>query len=218
MGEKDYIFVKHLSKVLTKVYFNDITFIKSDRDYCRVFTSNSSYYLYCTMQKIVTMLPSKIFCRCHRGYMVNMNKIESIKENIITIEQNDIKIGGIYKKAFFDRLNILNKKIERGSHNYTSEDITSKDIIKKLKNKLALHYSLADMILQLHEEPELKSLVIEQAKQMQKSKKIINELLKEIESVDGSRHKKQIPCYSIISKDNEEIFSCNEKIPSRVAI
>ena len=51
----------------------------------------------------------------------------------------------------------------------------------KLRNQLSPIYSLADMILLIDEKPEVKKILIEQAKQAVKNKEVIDLLLVEIE-------------------------------------
>lgn len=52
----------------------------------------------------------------------------------------------------------------------------------KLRNQLSPIYGLADMILLIDEKPEMKQLIIEQAKQAVKNKDVIDLLLVEIEA------------------------------------
>lgn len=52
----------------------------------------------------------------------------------------------------------------------------------KLRNQLSPIYGLADMILLIDEKPEMKQLIIEQAKQAVKNKEAIDLLLVEIEA------------------------------------
>ncbi len=56
--------------------------------------------------------------------------------------------------------------------------------VDKLRNQLSPHYGLPEMILAIDKHPDMKGLVIAQAKQAQTNKTRIDELLKEIESGD----------------------------------
>lgn len=60
--------------------------------------------------------------------------------------------------------------------------------IAKLRNQLSPHYGLPEMILMLDEHPEIKPLLIEQAKQAKQNKDRIDELLTLIEEeLDNAR-------------------------------
>lgn len=54
-----------------------------------------------------TLLPH--FLRCHKKYLVNVDKIESIqiKEYKLKIEDEVVAIGHAYRKTFFDHLHLL---------------------------------------------------------------------------------------------------------------
>lgn len=72
----------------------------------------------------------------------------------------------------------INKKFP---HVVPDMNRNSKSIAHKLRNVLSPHYSLPEMILLAEEKPELKSIVIEQAKQAQANKEKIDELLNELD-------------------------------------
>ena len=61
------------------------------------------------MKKMVSILPDKEFVRVHRSYIVNVDKIFSIKypDLIIEDKMKVLPIGGLYRKELYNRLNLI---------------------------------------------------------------------------------------------------------------
>jgi DNA-binding LytR/AlgR family response regulator len=63
-----------------------------------------------TLQNFKTMedmLPSRLFCRVHKSFIVALEKIESVERCRIKIGDRTLPISDTYKKFFYD---ILEKK------------------------------------------------------------------------------------------------------------
>lgn len=58
-----------------------IYFIKSDGNYCQVFTETNSYYLQFTLKNILKRYAGLKFFRVHRSYIVNTAHISSVELN-----------------------------------------------------------------------------------------------------------------------------------------
>jgi len=104
----DYIFVRSDYK-LNKIRVLDIFYIEAKKDYVNIHTSDNVYMVHSTMRDIMSVLPIIRFIRIHRSYIVNIDKIFSIKYPDLLVE-NKMKmlpIGGLYRKELFDKLNII---------------------------------------------------------------------------------------------------------------
>ena len=104
----DYIFVRSDYK-LNKIRVLDIYYIEAKKDYVNIHTSDNVYMVHSTMRDIMNTLPFNRFIRIHRSYIVNIDKIFSIKYPDLLVE-NKMKmlpIGGLYRKELFDKLNII---------------------------------------------------------------------------------------------------------------
>lgn len=97
----DFIFIK-ANKKNYKVDIDDIYFIEALGDYIKIHTSNSVLVTYQSMKKIESVLPSTIFVRIHKSYIVSLNKIKSVEGNMIEVKNEKITIGNSYKQAFQD--------------------------------------------------------------------------------------------------------------------
>lgn len=104
----EYLFVKHQS-MLVKLEVEDVLFVEALKDYVIVHTSKESYTIHSTMKDIERKLPGRHFLRVHRSYIINTDKIKAIGANGLLMDATDkeIPIGGSYKDALGDRINLL---------------------------------------------------------------------------------------------------------------
>lgn len=86
-----------------KVYFDDIVYVESLKDYVRVHTRERNIISKSTIAKYEDMLPN-IFLRIHRSFIVNTTKVTAYTNHDIEIEQKEFPIGSSYKKAVLEQL------------------------------------------------------------------------------------------------------------------
>lgn len=101
----DYIFVK-ADKKLIKIRFNEINYIEGLKDYVILHTPNGRIVTLQTMKSLEIKLPSDIFMRVHRSFIVNLGNISIIEGNTVQINKKIIPIGKNYKDVL---LKIINK-------------------------------------------------------------------------------------------------------------
>lgn len=94
---------------LNKINFEDIYYVEALKDYVVINTADNSYTTHTTMKEMVRILPAKGFVRIHRSFIVNINKIFSIKYPDLVVEgkMKVLPIGGLYRKELFSRLNLI---------------------------------------------------------------------------------------------------------------
>jgi len=97
----NFIFVK-ANKKNYKVDIDDIYYIEALGDYIKIHTSNSVLVTYQSMKRIESILPSNIFVRIHKSYIVSVNKIKSVEGNMVEVKNEKITIGNSYKQIFQD--------------------------------------------------------------------------------------------------------------------
>lgn len=107
-GNRDRILIKS-NYQLVPVNLDDILFIKALSDYVIIKTVNGKYITLSTMKDMVKSLPDELFVRSHRSFIVNMDKIVSVKGSTIELRDDDMRysvpIGRAYKKDFKASLN-----------------------------------------------------------------------------------------------------------------
>ena len=97
------IFIKKGSS-LVKLKLREIVYIEALENYVTLNTSDDKFTIHFTMKAIESQLPSGVFIRVHRSFIINKSMIQSIKENSL-----DLNVGGILKcipvgKSFRDSL------------------------------------------------------------------------------------------------------------------
>ncbi|MCX7985985.1 MAG: LytTR family DNA-binding domain-containing protein [Bacteroidales bacterium] len=105
-NKKNEIFIKKNS-TLVKLKYDEILYIEALENYVVFNTYNEKYTVHSTMKALVTKLPS-MFIRVHRSYIINLNAINEIDDNIILIRTNDgditIPIGKAYRENLLSTL------------------------------------------------------------------------------------------------------------------
>ena len=104
-SQKTYCFVK-ADRKLVKINYSDIQYIESLSDYLKIHLSNKIVVTRETISKIEAALPTDKFMRCHRSYIVAIDKIESISAEQISISQSSIPISRSYKEIIKKRFNL----------------------------------------------------------------------------------------------------------------
>lgn len=99
LSSANFIFVK-ANKKNYKVDIDDIFYIEALGDYIKIHTSTSVLVTYQSMKKIESILPSTIFVRIHKSYIVSVNKIKSVEGNMVEIKNEKLSIGNSYKQQF----------------------------------------------------------------------------------------------------------------------
>jgi DNA-binding LytR/AlgR family response regulator len=97
------IFIKKGTS-LVKLKLRDIIYIEALENYVTLNTSDDKFTIHFTMKAIENQLPSGVFIRVHRSFIINKSMIQSIKENAL-----DLNVGGTLKsipvgKSFRDSL------------------------------------------------------------------------------------------------------------------
>ncbi|GDX53015.1 DNA-binding response regulator [Bacteroidota bacterium] len=97
------IFIK-VDSELINLPTTDILWIEALGDYVNFITAAKKYVVLSTMKNIEAKLPSKEFVRVHRSYLVRIDKIKKISEDILLVENKLIPVSKSYKKELLDRL------------------------------------------------------------------------------------------------------------------
>ncbi len=102
----DRIFVRH-NEVMVKIIVADILYLEADRNYCQVFTKNNAYLLVNTLKNMEDKLPIEQFQRIHRSYIVNVNHINEVAQNHVTVEHKILPLSKELRKDLLDRLRLV---------------------------------------------------------------------------------------------------------------
>ena len=101
------IFVKSDYKIV-RIDIEHIRYIEAMSEYLRIATDDKDkpVIVLLSMKRIEEHLPSSMFMRIHRSFIINLNKIVEVKKNHVVLEGGmSMPIGDNYKDAFMAYLN-----------------------------------------------------------------------------------------------------------------
>jgi len=110
-GEEE-IFIKKAS-TLVRLKLKEILYVEALENYVSVVTKDEKYTIHFTMRAIEQQLPSGLFVRIHRSYMVNKSVIRSISENSLTLYVGNtpktLPVGKSYRDSIMNYINIMSR-------------------------------------------------------------------------------------------------------------
>lgn len=116
---KNYFFINKPGNILVRVNYDDVYGIKADGDYvyiciCTPTLSGGlkSHHYHSTLLNIENIFPKDRFFRCHRTWVINVDKINEIRANEAVTAYEAIPIGEQYRKPLLNMVNYLKSTTE----------------------------------------------------------------------------------------------------------
>jgi DNA-binding LytR/AlgR family response regulator len=75
-------------------------------DYVKIITKEKTYVVLQTMTKLQKTLP-KIFIRCHRSYIINLEKVDALDDRVLEVGGHAIPVSRSYYNEIKNELQIL---------------------------------------------------------------------------------------------------------------
>ena len=97
----------NIDRRLIKIDFNEINLIEAKGDYIKIKTESTNHIVHSTLKKIESKLPSDMFLKVHRSYVINVNKIIDIEDNSVLIKKDVIPVSRSNRSELMKRLNLL---------------------------------------------------------------------------------------------------------------
>jgi DNA-binding LytR/AlgR family response regulator len=104
------IFIKKGSS-LVKLKLKDIIYIEALENYVTLTTKDDKFTIHFTMKAIENQLPSGVFIRVHRSFIINKSMIQSIKENSLDLNVGSslksIPVGKSFRDSLLNDINVM---------------------------------------------------------------------------------------------------------------
>ncbi len=104
------IFIKKGSS-LVKLKLKDIVYVEALENYVTLNTNTDKFTIHFTMKAIESQLPSGIFIRVHRSFIINKSMIQAIKENSLDImvghTLKNIPVGKSFRDSLLNDINVM---------------------------------------------------------------------------------------------------------------
>jgi DNA-binding LytR/AlgR family response regulator len=109
-GGDEEIFIKKGSS-LVKLKLKEIVFVEALENYVTLNTNTDKYTIHFTMKAIENQLPSGVFLRVHRSFIINKSMIQAIKETSLDImvghTVKNIPVGKSFKDSLLNDINVM---------------------------------------------------------------------------------------------------------------
>ena len=104
---QDRLFIK-VKERLARIMLKDILWVEADDYYCRVYTRGQKYLVTKTLKHFGKLLPQEApFFRCHRSYLVNLQKVTSIGELYLFVGDQQLPVSRSKRSELMARINNL---------------------------------------------------------------------------------------------------------------
>jgi DNA-binding LytR/AlgR family response regulator len=102
----DHIYIKTDGK-LVRLNNDDILYIESMGDYVKFVLSDKKYVSHNTIKNLEEKINPGVFLKIHRSYIVNMKKVQNIKDNTLVINGLELPISKANRAEVVRRLNVI---------------------------------------------------------------------------------------------------------------
>lgn len=106
LSDDEFIFIRD-SNIIKRLRLDDILFAESMRDYVKLHTAQRFYAIHNTLKAVEERLPASRFLRVHRSYIVAIDKIDTIREGVIVVQEKTVPVADAYRAALNKRMNVL---------------------------------------------------------------------------------------------------------------
>jgi two-component system LytT family response regulator len=83
---KKIVFPTHDQYIVERL--DNILYCQAEINYTRVFTNERNYVISTTLKKLEELLPSTLFCRIHKSYLINLNYVKSLDKKSYKVKLN----------------------------------------------------------------------------------------------------------------------------------
>ena len=95
---KDYLFLS-VQKKKVKILFSEIVYVESQREYIKIVTTKSAFVSKMSTHEIEAILPTSLFKRIHRSFIVSISKVDSYTAESVEVNGVSIPVGRGYRDS-----------------------------------------------------------------------------------------------------------------------
>ncbi|MBS1600266.1 MAG: response regulator transcription factor [Bacteroidetes bacterium] len=107
----DHFFIKSNNQI-EKIFYKDLVYAEAMLNYVMLYTNTEKKMVYITIKSLEEQLPSDMFIKVHKSFIVNIHKIKSIDGNILDIGNNKISISQNLREKVMNEI-VKDKMIKR---------------------------------------------------------------------------------------------------------
>lgn len=110
--ESDFIYIKSERKYI-RLFYKDIHYIKGMKDYVMLYTEQKRIITAMNISTISKQLPATIFARVSKSYVINIQYIDAVEQDLIQLAGEEIPFGRTYRESFitnYVKKNLIGRK------------------------------------------------------------------------------------------------------------
>lgn len=100
---RDRIFLRFKERMV-KILYHDILYVEAERSYCKLVATHREYILSMPLKKFEDILPSELFQRTHRSFLVNLHHVDEVVEGQVLVGEHLLPLSNSLREAFMKRL------------------------------------------------------------------------------------------------------------------
>lgn len=116
--KNDHFFVR-VKNVYRKVPLDTIVYLEAGANEVRIVMMTGDMIIRGTLEKVLRMLPDKLFCRIHESYAVAVDRIVYFDQGSVCVQLKkqriELPMGRHHKKLLEEKIWVLGEKIKKSS-------------------------------------------------------------------------------------------------------
>ena len=104
---QDFLFFR-VEKAYIKLRFADIMYVQAEKKYVNLVATDKCYTTLCSIGRVEKILPSEIFCKVHRSYIVSLEHTTKFDNEFVYMGNRKIPISEQYKNVLKNSVITLN--------------------------------------------------------------------------------------------------------------
>ncbi|MEO6682097.1 MAG: LytTR family DNA-binding domain-containing protein [Ginsengibacter sp.] len=106
IDQNEFVFIRD-SNIIRRLKMEDILFAEAMGDYVKLHTTQKFFAIHTTLKAVEDRLPSSQFIRVHRSYIVALNKIDSMQEGALILNNKSVPVADAYRASLNKKMNVL---------------------------------------------------------------------------------------------------------------
>jgi DNA-binding LytR/AlgR family response regulator len=102
----DYLFIRD-NNLLKKLKLDEILWIEAMGDYVKIRTESQWHIVHSTLKAVEEKINSSRLMRVHRSYIISLDKIDSIEDGAVNIENTPIPVAESYRPKLIQKIKLL---------------------------------------------------------------------------------------------------------------
>ena len=104
---QDFLFFR-VEKAYIKLRFADIMYVQAEKKYVNLVATDKCYTTLCSIGHVEKILPTEIFCKVHRSYIVSLEHTTKFDNEFVYVGNRKIPISEQYRSVLKNSVITLN--------------------------------------------------------------------------------------------------------------